>query len=136
MKHQRSLSSLLAFSLAATALATPTVDLGTAGYFTLLTQSGITTTGPTTIVGDIGVSPIAATAMTGFGLVMDPSNQFSRSPLVIGRVYAADYASPTPAMLTMAVNDMKTAYNDAAGRLLPDFTETGGGNIGGMTLVP
>jgi hypothetical protein len=31
---------------------------------------------------------------------------------------------------------MQTAYTDAAGRTLPDSSELGSGNIGGMTLVP
>jgi hypothetical protein len=31
---------------------------------------------------------------------------------------------------------METAYTDAAGRTLPDFTELGAGNIDGLTLVP
>jgi hypothetical protein len=39
-------------------------------------------------------------------------------------------------LLTAAVLDMGTAYTDAAGRSLPDFTELGAGNIQGMTLVP
>jgi hypothetical protein len=30
---------------------------------------------------------------------------------------------------------MQTAYTDAAGRTLPDYTELGSGNIGGMTLA-
>ena len=53
-----------------------------------------------------------------------------------GKIYAADYAVPTPSNLTTAVSDMETAYTDAAGRTLPDFTELGAGEIGGMTLVP
>jgi len=112
------------------------VDLGSAGNFVILAKSGISTTGTTSIVGDIGVSPIVATAITGFGLIMDSSNQFSTSSLVTGKVYAADYAVPTPAYMTTAVSDMETAYTDAAGRTLPDFTELGAGNIGGMTLAP
>ena len=115
------------------------VDLGSAGNFVILSKSGITTTGTTSIVGDIGVSPIAATAITGFGLILDASGQFSTSDpssLVTGKVYAADYAVPTPAKMTTAVLDMETAYTDAAGRTLPDFTELGAGNIGGLTLVP
>jgi hypothetical protein len=40
------------------------VDLGAAGNFTILAKTGITTTGTTLVVGDIGVSPIAATAIT------------------------------------------------------------------------
>jgi hypothetical protein len=31
---------------------------------------------------------------------------------------------------------METAYTDAAGRTLPDHTELGAGNIGGLTLAP
>ena len=112
------------------------VDLGTAGDFVILAKSGISTTGTTSIVGDIGVSPIAATAITGFGLIMDSSNQFATSSLVTGKIYAADYAPSTPTRMTSAVSDMETAYTDAAGRTLPDYTELGAGNIGGMTLKP
>ena len=78
------------------------VDLGTAGNFVILAKSGISTTGTTSIVGDIGVSPIAATAITGFGLILDSTNTFSISSLVTGKVYAADYAPPTPANMTTA----------------------------------
>jgi hypothetical protein len=74
--------------------------------------------------------------MTGFGLVLDPSNEFATSSLVTGKLRAADYAAPTPAMLTQAVADMGTAYADAAGRSNPTATELGAGNIGGMTLQP
>ncbi len=64
----------------------------------------------------------------------DSSNKFSTSSLVTGKVYAADYTPPTPDTMTTAVLDMQTAYSDAAGRTLNDFTEIGAGNIGGMTL--
>ena len=112
------------------------VNLGLAGNFVILAKSGISADGPNAIVGDIGVSPIAATAITGFGLTLDISGQFATSSYVTGKIYAADYASPTPVILTTAVSDMETAYTDAAGRTLPDFTELGAGNIGGMTLHP
>jgi len=112
------------------------VVLGTAGNFVILTKTGISTTGTTSIVGGIGVSPIDSTAITGFGLVLDPSEEFATSSLVTGKVYAADYAPPTPDNLTTAVSDMETAYTDAAGRTLPDFTELGGGDISGLTLAP
>lgn len=125
---------ILCAPLAATAGAIAPVDLGTAGNFVVLTESGITTTGTTAITGNIGVSPIAATAMTGFGLIMDSSNQYSTSTLVVGRVYAADYAAPTPSVMTMAVVDMAIAYTDAAGRSSPSETELGAGAIGGLTL--
>jgi hypothetical protein len=116
------------------AIALP-VDLGTADNFTILAKSGISTTGTTAVIGDIGVSPIAATAITGFGLVLDASSTFSTSALVTGNVFAADYAPPTPANLTTAVGDMETAYTDAAGRAA-DVTELGAGNIGGLTIAP
>jgi hypothetical protein len=38
--------------------------------------------------------------------------------------------------MTSAVSDMLTAYNDAAGRTLPDATELGAGDITGMTITP
>ena len=112
------------------------VPLGTAGNFVILSKSGISTTGTTSIIGDIGVSPAAATYITGFGLIMDASNQFSISSLVTGKVYAPDYAVPTPTNMTTAVKDMQTAYTNAAGRTAPTATELGAGNIGGMTLAP
>jgi hypothetical protein len=112
------------------------VPLGSAGNFAILAKSGISTTGTTSITGDIGISPAAASYITGFALIMDVSNQFSTSSLITGKVYAPGYAVPTPANMTTAVSDMQTAYTNAAGRTLPDFTELGAGNISGKTLVP
>jgi len=112
------------------------VNLGTAGDFVILSKAGISTTGTTSITGDIGTSPIDSTAITGFGLIMDSSNTFATSSLVTGKIYAADYTPPTPTKMTTAVSDMETAYTDAAGRTLPDATELGAGEIGGMTLTP
>jgi hypothetical protein len=112
------------------------VNLGTAGTFVILSKTGITTTGTTAIVGDIGVSPIVATSMTGFGLIADSTNTFSKSSLVSGKIYAADYFAPTPAKLTSAISAMQTAFTDAAGRVSPDFTELGAGDISGKTLLP
>src|SRR5664280_2385568 len=113
------------------------VNLGTAGNFTILAKSGISTTGTTHVTGDIGVSPIVATGMTGFGLTMDSSNTFATSALVTGKAYAADYTPPTPAKMSTAVSDMETAYTAAAGVTAPaPVVELGAGNIGGMTLAP
>jgi hypothetical protein len=111
------------------------VNLGTAGNFAILAKTGISTTGVTSITGEVGVSPAAATYITGFGLIMDPSGTFSTSTLVVGRVYAADYTSPTPTIMTAAVGDMETAYTDAAGRTSPDYTELYVGDITGQTLT-
>ena len=119
------------------ALADPApVNLGSASRFAVLAKAGISTTGTTSVGGDIGVSPIDSTAITGFGLIMDSSVQFSRSSLVTGKVYAADYTVPTPAKMTEAVSDMEIAFTDAAGRTLPDATELYAGNLSGRTLAP
>eukprot|EP00979_Chaetoceros_neogracilis_P004199 scaffold743_cov183-Chaetoceros_neogracile.AAC.3 len=113
------------------------VDLLTAGKFAILSKTGVSTVGTTSVTGVMGTSPIAATALTGFGLIADSSNTFSTSSLVSGSIYAADYAPPTPNMLTVAVLDMQTAYVDAAGRKDPDHTELGSaGSIEGLTLEP
>ncbi|HEX9906870.1 MAG TPA: ice-binding family protein [Thermoplasmata archaeon] len=112
------------------------VNLRSAGDFVILAKTGISTTGTSSIVGDVGISPAAASFITGFGLTMDASNEYSTSSLVTGRVYAADYAPPTPTEMTTAVSDMETAYTDAAGRTNPDETELGAGDITSMTLAP
>lgn len=113
-----------------------TVNLLSAGNFTILAKTGVSTTGTTSVVGDIGVSPAAATYITGFGLILPTASPFSTSALVTGKIYAPGYADPTPAVITAAVSDMQTAYTDAAGRTNPTATELGAGNIGGMTLAP
>jgi len=139
--HKVNLASMLVlssfiFAAGASAAGPKAVNLGTAGDYVILSKTGVTTTGTTSVVGDIGVSPIAATAITGFGLIADPSNTFSGSSLVTEKIYAADYASPTPARLTTAIGDMETAFTDAAGRKFPNFTELGTGDISGKTLLP
>ena len=111
------------------------VNLGTAGSYAILSQAGISTVPPSAITGDMGVSPISATGITGFSLTLDASNVFSTSPQVTGKVYAADYASPTPSKLTTAIGDMQHAFTEAAGRSA-NVTELGAGNIGGLTLFP
>jgi hypothetical protein len=117
------------------ALTPGAVDLRTAGNYVILAKSGVSTVPPSAITGDLAVSPIAATAVTGFSLIANASNVFSTSSQVTGRVYAADYAVPTPSNLTTAIGDMQTAFTDAASRA-PKATELGAGNIGGMTLTP
>ncbi len=110
------------------------INLGTAGNYVILAKSAVTTTGATAVVGDIGLSPAAASFITGFALTTPTS--YSTSSLVTGQVFAANYAVPTPANLTTAVLNMQTAYTNGAGRTSPDFTELGAGNIQGLTLVP
>jgi hypothetical protein len=113
----------------------PRVDLGSAAGFVILAKAAISTVPTSVITGNVGVSPAAATYITGFSLTADSTNTFSTSPQVTGRVYAADYTSPTPSEMTTAIGDMELAFTDAAGRA-PDVTELGAGDIGGMTLEP
>jgi hypothetical protein len=115
------------------------VNLGTAANFAAIGKSGISTTGTTAITGDIGVSPAAATAITGFGLVMDASNTFATTvptTLVTGKVYASDYAPPTPAYMTTAVSDMETALTAALGMTVNVINDLGAGDISGLNLAP
>jgi hypothetical protein len=97
------------------ACALATVALGAAGNFVVLAGSTVTSTGPTSVTGDLGVSP--GTAVTGF-----PPGTLD------GAQHAGD---PTAAQ---GVADLTTAYLDAAGRTLCPVTVSG--NIGGQTLTP
>jgi len=111
------------------------VELGTAKGYVILAESGISSVPTSAITGNVGLSPAAATFITGFSLSADATNVFSTASQVVGKLYAADYAAPTPANLTTAIGDMQLAFTDAAGR--PAGTsELGAGNIGGMTLTP
>ena len=118
------------------ALGPSPVNLGTAGNFVILSKSGIDTVPTSAITGNIGVSPIDRTALTGFSEAMDSTNTFSSAGQVTGNLYAADYTSPTSSNLTTAISNMETAFTDAAGRPTPDFSELGSGDISGMTLAP
>jgi Ice-binding-like/Domain of unknown function DUF11 len=93
---------------------TALVPLGTAANFAVLAGSSITNTGPTTIDGDLGLSP--GTSVTGF-----PPGQ------VNGTVHTADSAA------LQAQNDLTTAYNDAATQ---PVTATIATELGGTTETP
>ena len=114
----------------------PAVSLGTAGNHVVLAKTAISSVPSSGLTGNIGLSPAAASFVTGFSLVADSTNVFSNSTQVVGKVYAANYAVPTPSNLTTAISNMESAYTDAAGRPTPDFLELGTGNIGGKTLAP
>jgi hypothetical protein len=108
-------ASVLALALlASTALAAqPPVGLGTADSYAVLAGQTVTNTGPSTINGDLGVTPGAA--ITGF----PPGT-------VNGTVHAAD------AVALQAQSDLTTAYNDAAGRTPPAAVPA---DLGGLTLT-
>jgi hypothetical protein len=127
--------SAVLLAMPGVAHAVTAVNLGTAADYILLTETGVSSTGTTHISGNIGVSPIAATAITGFGL-KQTAPTYSTSSLVKGKIYAPNYAAPTPAHLTTAVGDMLKAYNNAAARQNPTKIQLGAGNIGGLTIKP
>jgi hypothetical protein len=110
------------------------VDLLSAGNYVVLAKTAINNSPTSAITGDLALSPAAASYITGFALTA--ATGYATSSQVTGQIFAADMASPTPSNLTTAVNNMNTAYNDAAGRLNPDFLALGTGNIGGKTLTP
>jgi hypothetical protein len=121
------------------------VDLGgtsdpqAAASHVLLAKTGITNvTGSSITGGSVALSPAAASFITGFSLIADSTNVFATSASVVppAKVYASDYAAPTPTNLTVAVLDMQAAYTDAASRTDPDFLDFMSGEIGGETLAP
>lgn len=119
----------------ANALGPLAVDLGAAANFTILAKTAITTTGTTAITGNIGISPAAASTITGFSLIMDSSNTFSTSAQINGKAYASNYAAPTPGNMTIAINAMEAAYNDAANRPDPTATEIDTGILNASTPI-
>src|SRR6266446_3497804 len=84
-------------------------SLGAAGSYVILAKTGISNVTGSTVTGDIGLSPAAASFITGFSLVADSTNVFSNSSSVVGKVYAANYAVPSPSNLTTAIGSMETA---------------------------
>jgi Ice-binding-like/Bacterial Ig-like domain len=122
------------FTTGGSTTAITAVDLGAAGNFVIVAKSAINNVSTSVVKGDLGLSPAATSYVTGFALT--DATGFATSAQVTGKIYAADMAAPTPINMTTAVNNMVTAYNDAAGRTSPDFSELGAGNLGGKTLVP
>jgi hypothetical protein len=90
------------------------VPLGTAANFGVLAATTVTSTGATTVQGDLGLYP--GSSVTGF------------PP---GTVTGTQHINDTVAALAQA--DLTTAYNDLAGRTGATNVS---GNIGGQTLTP
>lgn len=112
------------------------VNLRGAENYVILAKTAITNNPTSSISGDLGLSPAATSYITGFSLTNETGYATSTQVIDGGRIYAADMAAPTPANLTTAVENMVTAYDDAAGRTTPHFIELNTGNIGGETLEP
>jgi hypothetical protein len=88
------------------------VGLGTAESFSVLGGSTVTNTGPTTMFGDLGLSP--GSSITG-------------APHSLGATHVDD------AVAIGAKNSLTTAYNDAAGR---PSNGSAGTDLAGQTFLP
>src|SRR5437016_5824342 len=88
------------------------ISLGSAAKFAILAATTVTSSGATTVNGNLGVSP---------------GNMVTGSPTVNGTMHLGD---PTAAQVQ---GDLTIAYNDAAGR--PGGAAVSG-NLGGLTLFP
>jgi len=118
------------------------VPLASVGNYTILANSGVSTTGTTAITGHVG-STAAASSTTGFSETLSADGTFATSALVIGggRMYAFDYAVPTPAAMTQAIADAGAAFADVdtnkpVGAGNSDLPVGDVGNITGMDLAP
>jgi len=92
------------------------VSMASLSTYAVLAGSAITSTGATSITGDLGLSP--GTSVGGF-----PPG------ILVGTKHVNDVSS------TQAKLDLTAAYNDLAGRTATDIV-TLSGNIGGLTLTP
>lgn len=113
--------ALSASTFASVGLASPLAQtaptLGAAASFAVLGSTTVTNTGPTTVTGNLGVSP--GSAVTGFppGLVAG------------GTIHAAD------ALAASARADTTTAYTNLAGQTCPVGNDLSGQDLGGLTLT-
>jgi hypothetical protein len=127
-------SAVWSFTTSGNTTSIDVVNLGTAANYVILAKTAINNTPTSAITGEMGLSPAATSYITGFALTN--ATGYATSTQLSGQIFAADMASPTSVNLTTAVENMLTAYTDAAGRPTPDFLELGTGNIGGKTLTP
>ncbi len=127
---------------AGTVIAGPApVILGTAANYAILSKTGVSTVPTSVVTGNVGVSPVARTYLTGWSLITEPTDTAFTSVQVFapGRLFAADnVGGTTSADLGTAVLDMGTAYTDAAGRTATSAatTNVGAGTLTSLTLTP
>lgn len=107
------LGLLSALLFASSALGAPaTVGLGSAASFSVLGGSTVTNTGPTTMFGDLGLSP--GSSVTG-------------APHVLGQTHVDD------AVAIGAKNSLTTGYNNAASR---PSNGSAGTDLAGQVFLP
>jgi hypothetical protein len=111
------------------------VNLFTAGNYAILTTAGVSTVPQSAITGDVGVSPIALTAVTGFTDTLHSSGQYATSTQVVGKITAADMGAPASVALTTAISDRLIAYNDAFARIAPFANDNLGAGLLDLTTI-
>jgi hypothetical protein len=105
-----------------------TIDLGTSADFAILSGTGVTDAGAASaIIGNVGVSPTTGASITGL-----------TAGQVGGTIYSVDGFGPAgsinnPGLLTIAKNDLGTAYTAAANAVPP--TSTIPNQLNGQNLV-
>ncbi|KAF8902535.1 hypothetical protein CPB84DRAFT_1846190 [Gymnopilus junonius] len=112
-------TNLTALGLALLSLMAPSrwsccSHLRTAGTFAILAETGVSTVPPSAITGNVGVSPDAATSLTGFSLTIDPTGLSPRRSSHLG---------------------LADCHHDAGGRVNPNFVNLGTGSIGDLILA-
>ena len=114
------------------------VNLRTAGNMVILSKTGITNVPISSITGNIGSSPITAAAMDNVTCSEMSGTIYGSDAAYTGSGDTSCFAGTASdtTLVANAVLDMGTAYDDAAGRTLPDFTELYAGDLSGQTLVP
>lgn len=113
--------SALLFCLTCSLCLKAQITLGsTVDTFGVLAGSTVTNSGPTVVLGNLGVSP--GTAVTGFAAIAPGG-----PGVVTGLIHSAD------GFAGVAQTQLTTAYNSAAGAM---STATVAGDLGGLTLAP
>ncbi|KJA18381.1 hypothetical protein HYPSUDRAFT_1099677, partial [Hypholoma sublateritium FD-334 SS-4] len=131
-----SLSHFLQLISVAQAAGPAAINLATAGGFTILAKSGISTVPNSAISGNIGVSPSSSTSLTGFSLIKGATGTSALSTQVVGEVFAADFTTPTPSQLSTAVLDMQAAFTNGNSRVSPNSLNLLAGGLTSQTLAP
>jgi hypothetical protein len=114
------------------------VTLGAACGYGILGGTTVTTTGPTHVTGDVGLSP--GSSMTGWAI--PPANTFvgtgtntGGTGLVTGVIHITDPPPAAPNTAAAAQAALTVAYLDLSGRTAP-APATISGDLNGKTLAP
>jgi hypothetical protein len=114
-------------------------DLAAAAGYAILAKAGVSTVPTSTVIGNVGTSPIARGALTGWSMTFDVTDTYGESVQVAApyKLYAADLVGGTTTSdLGLAVGVMETAYTEGAGRIpsSPATTNVGAGTLTNLTL--